>query len=162
MHTTETSEDHIGELILEWTRNSSCEFDTAVDLTFRHDPKTIEFASKQFRHFMYKLNDACMGNNWSRRANIDPSKRLPVVPIIESGFDKKRLHYHCLFARPKQIDIDFFRLKVDLCWSMTYTGSWNHNMTRDIYNYAGLVDYVTKELSTKHTQKLDAENLHIY
>lgn len=158
----EKDEDPIVGSLLNWTDSAKCDFDTAVDLTFRRNPKTIEFASKQFRHFMYKLNDACMGNNWSRRARNDPSARIAVVPIVESGFGRKRLHYHCLFARPKHTCVDQFRIKVNLCWAMTHTGSWNRNMVREIYDYDGLVDYVAKELSPRHTAQLDAQNLHIF
>ena len=147
---------------LNWTRSGACEFDTAVNLTFRVDPRTREFASSQFGYFVNKLNDACYGNNWDRRAKNDPSAKLAVMPILEDGFGRKRLHYHCLFAKPTEISIDLFRLKINYCWGQTYTGGSKHNKIRPIHFRFGLINYITKEMSVTGFDKIDVDNTHIY
>lgn len=145
-----------------WLSNASNGFDTAVTLTFRNDPETIERASADFSHFLNKLNDACFGNNWSRRAKHDPTARIAVVPIVENGFGTKRLHYHCVFSRPAHISYAKFRIVIALCWHETRNGGYTRNDIQKIYDRSGFIGYMAKELRVDDFDKLDAKNIHIY
>jgi len=162
MTSTNNNRNPIVTQIMDWTQNSACNFNTVVTLTFRIDPVTLENAATQFGHFMHKLNDSCHGNNWSRRSGKDPSAKLAVLPIIENGYGRKRIHYHCLFARPAYISLEMFQLKVDMCWHDTYTGGRARTDVQPLYDKLGFVDYVTKELSPNNFDKLDVPNTHIY
>ena len=162
MDTVQREPTHIAKEIEQWISDATCEFDTAVTLTFRIDPETVEQASSDFCHFLNKLNDACFGNNWSRRAKHDPTARIAVVPIIENGFGTKRLHYHCVFSRPAHISHDKFRLMIALCWNEARNGGNTRNDIQQVYDSSGFVGYMTKELRVDNFDKLDAKNIHIY
>lgn len=146
----------------DWTQNATCDFDTAVTLTFRNDPETIERAQKQLSHFLNKLNDACYGNNWSRRAKHSPSARLAVVPIIENGYGRKRLHYHCVFSCPSNMSNEKFHMLIEFCWNQTRDGGDTNNDVQRIYDGLGFAGYMTKELRDNDCDKLDVMNAHIY
>ena len=111
---------------------------------------------------MNKLNDACFGNNWSWRAVHDSRARIAVLPIIENGFGTKRLHYHCLFARPTHINNDKFQLMIELCWDETRNGGDMRNDVQTAYDSLGFLGYMTKELRTDDFDKFDEKNTHIY
>ena len=146
----------------QWLNEATCEFDTAVTLTFRNDPETIENACKQLTYFLNKLNDACFRNNWSRRSKHDPSARVAVIPVIENGFGRKRLHYHCIFARPAHIKSNMFQLLIDLCWDEARNGGGTKNDVQHVYDRLGFAGYMTKELRVNDFDKLDEKNTHIY
>jgi len=146
----------------QWASDANCDFDTAVTLTFRTDPETVEQASSDFGYFLNKLNDACFRNNWSRRALHDPRARIAVIPIIENGFGTKRLHYHCVFARPTHMRHDKFQLLIELCWDETRNGGVMRNDIQKVYDSLGFMDYITKELRADNFDNLDEKNTHIY
>jgi len=162
MKTTPRKPTIIAKDIEQWISDATCEFDTAVTLTFRNDPETADFACQQFTYFLNKLNDACFGNNWSRRAMHNPRARIAVLPIIENGFGTKRLHYHCLFARPTHISHDKFQLLIKLCWDETRNGGHMRNDVQKVYDSLGFMGYMTKELRVDNFDKLDEKNTHIY
>ena len=148
--------------LTEWINDAECEFDTAATLTFRNDPETMERASTQLRFFLNKLNDACFGRNWSRRARHDPRSRIAVLPIIENGYAMKRLHYHCLFSCPDFIDEDRFRMLINICWDQTRDGGGRSNEVQRLYDRDGWTGYISKELRASDFDKLDIHNAHIY
>ena len=162
MNTAKREPTIIAKEFQQWISNAACDFDTAVTLTFRNDPETTDHACQQFTYFMNKLNDACFGNNWSRRAKHDPRARIAVLPIIENGFGTKRLHYHCLFERPAHISHDKFQLLIYLCWDETRNGGNIRNDVQMVYDSLGFMGYMTKELRVNDFDKLDEKNIHIY
>lgn len=162
MNTTQREPTIIAKEFQKWVVNAGCVLDTAVTLTFRIDPETTDRACQQFTYFMNKLNDACFGNNWSRRAVHDPRARIAVLPIIENGFGTKRLHYHCLFARPTHISNDKFQLLIELCWDETRNGGDMRNDVQKVYDSLGFLGYMTKELRIDDFDKFDEKNTHIY
>lgn len=162
MSTTKRQPTIIAQQFERWLSEATCEFDTVVTLTFRNDPETIDNACKQLTYFLNKLNDACFGNNWSRRAKRNPSARIAVVPVIENGFGWKRLHYHCIFARPAHINSNKFQLLINLCWDKARNGGGTKNDVQQAYDRLGFAGYMTKELRVYDFDKLDEKNIHIY
>ena len=162
MRKTQRKPTMIAREFEQWLSEATCEFDTAVTLTFRNDPESVEQASSDLRYFLNKLNDACFGNNWSRFAKHNRTARIAVVPIIENGFGTKRLHYHCVFSRPVHISYAKFRIVIALCWNDTRNGGDTRNDIKKIYDRSGFMGYITKELRIDDFDKLDATNTHIY
>ena len=160
--TNTSTNQSIAQVFTQWMDEVNCDFNTAVSLTFEQAPRDSQHASSEFRYFLNKLNDSCFGNNWSRRANRNPANRLAVIPVIEDGFGRKRLHYHCVFAKPKYMSVRLFRLQIDLHWGATKYGGSTRNDVQSLYDKFGFVDYMTKELKVMDFEKLDVSNLHIY
>ena len=147
---------------IDYVSNASCDFDTAVSLTFAKEPLNTQQASRTFNWFLNKLNDDCYGNNWQRRAKHIPSARIAIVPILADGFGYKRLHYHCAAVKPKNLNDWQFEKLILMLWDNSYLGSKEHNKIEPIWNKKGWAKYISEELTLDTADIIDEKNIHIY
>lgn len=93
---------------------------TAVTLTMKMraagQPCDPVKASRNFRHFMNRLNRRVFGNA-SRRYG----KNLRVFPILEVNASG-RLHYHIAIDRPERLSIAAFETMIREQWAQTDFG----------------------------------------
>ena len=97
---------------------------------------TREKASQNFRHFMNLMNKRVFG-----KAASHHGKRLPVIPVIEGG-SEKRLHYHGVIDCPRDDLIGLLPMIVRSTWAKT-KWAWNEI---DIQPDAdrGWINYISK------------------
>ena len=103
---------------------------------------TMEFATKNLRHFLNRLNRKYFGNASSRY-----NKRISIVPIIEISTEG-RIHYHLLMDRPLHITAVQFETDIRNLWRAT---DWGYKEVQiDNNPNEGWLYYMTK-----HSQKPD-------
>lgn len=73
-------------------------------------------ASKNFRHFMNRLNNSVFGKRFQRYG-----MRLNVVPVLERS-STNRLHYHVTIQNPYPNDPAAFSRLIETEWAKTRFG----------------------------------------
>ena len=147
---------------IEFVSKASCDFDTAISLTFAIEPPDRNQAIQTFREFINELNKDCYGNNWQRRAKHHPSAHIAIVPVLEDGFGTKRMHYHCIAKKPSLLHAWQFEILVVMHWAERHLGGKYHNKIEDIWDKKGWAGYMSNELTLNHADIIDEKNIHIY
>jgi hypothetical protein len=113
----------------------------AVSLTLRQQIKqqSIDLyeASKNFRHFMNRLNRKAFGNAACRFG-----KGLRVIPVLEHD-ELVRYHHHATIDQPSHLPFEEFKGAIEKCWLKT---AWGYDQTHivPVTNGPGWHRYITK------------------
>jgi hypothetical protein len=112
----------------------------AITLTLKqrlkHQKLDLFEASKNFRHFMNRLNRSCFGNAVRRQ-----DKRLRVFSVVEHNA-LVRFHHHGVIERPEHLEFEEFKQLIQSCWLKTNWGLWPHG--HQAVTSEGWINYITK------------------
>jgi hypothetical protein len=97
---------------------------------------TNELASQNLRHFLNLLNKRVYGN-----AHVRFGSSVRVIPILESGRDKRR-HYHLMIDCPRNDLKGLFPQLVRTFWAQTQWGYDQIDIQADADN--GWINYISK------------------
>ena len=142
----------------EFLRQIPWRHPVAVTLTMKQrvDARNIDLqaASKNFRHFLNRLNRVIFKNAAKR---FDRGVR--VFPICEHSADI-RYHYHAIIDRPDNLDMDAFHDLIRASWLKTRWG-YREMVIKDVRD-GGWANYMTKFASKpSFLDSIDWENLRI-
>jgi len=142
-------DNNVRAFLLEFVPRSSA----ALTLTMKQRDQfgkldKIE-ASKNFRHFMNRLNQKALGNKFRRFG-----AKLEVLPVLERSYGG-RLHYHAFIENPFD-DVANLKGEISWVWSKTRWG-YDEIDVQEIYNDVGWLNYITK---SQILDNIDYENMH--
>lgn len=117
---------------------------------------TREMISKNIRHFSNRLNQKIFKNRYRRFG-----QKLRMVPVFEGLNGSKRLHVHLIIESPVNFESSTYKNLILECWDKT-DFAYRHADFQQIYDYAGWVNYILKDLNQDETKScIDIENLHL-
>jgi hypothetical protein len=113
----------------------------AVTLTLKQRIKQQDLdryvATKNFRHFMNRLNRKVFGTAAHRHG-----KGLRVIPVLEHD-ELVRFHNHATIDQPAHLDFDHFKEMIETCWSKTTWGFRQMHIV-PVTDGPGWIRYITK------------------
>jgi len=128
--------------VKEWLMGIDTKNCMAITLSFKQGVKdqflTKEICRQNLKHFLNVMNAYYFGNNYKRR-----SRRLKVIPSLETSAKNNRLHYHLLLENPDSSkNKGDFETKVRRTWWNTH---WGYDQVCIKSNVdKGWIDYITK------------------
>ncbi|WP_019026586.1 hypothetical protein [Colwellia piezophila] len=157
------------EALMSYVLNASLDFDYAVTLTFsdrygRYGKKHVineQEARNIGRYFCSLFNEAMGFNNYRQKVGKDKAQKIMMFAVLEQGSIDKRWHYHAIFALGgKVLSIKLLEDELFGCWKRA--GGGKVNDLQEIYNTAGWLDYITKEIKTNSAEAVNWDMTHIY
>lgn len=113
----------------------------AVSLTLKQQIKQQRLdlyeASKNFRHFMNRLNRKVFGSAVGRFG-----KGLRAIPVLEHD-ELVRFHYHATIDQPGHLEFEDFKEAIKSCWLKTAWG-YKEMYIVPVTNGPGWHRYITK------------------
>lgn len=147
---SETGDVSYRKSIRDYLRQVDLKNPFAITLTMN----TVKWMShsRNFRHFMNRLNQSYLQNSYRKYGN-----RLTVIPVKEEN-STVRPHYHCVIDNPfPERDREFVNL-VKTCWKETVLGQGQIDIQRMVD--FGWIDYMTKlEKKGNIADSIDWENM---
>jgi hypothetical protein len=128
--------------VKEWLMGIDTKNCMAITLSIKQGDKdqflTKEICRQNLKHFLNVMNAYYFGNNYKRR-----SRRLKVIPSLETSAKNNRLHYHLLLENPDSSkNKGDFETKVRRTWWNTHWGD-NEVLIKSNVD-KGWIDYITK------------------
>ena len=117
-----------------WKRSIAC----TLTLKQRVNNQKIdtEIASRNFRHFLNRLNRKLYGNAADRY-----SKHIKVIPVIEHD-EFRRFHIHLQIELPRDWEFETFTVLIRSQWEKT---RWAyHHIHFELVRDRGWISYLTK------------------
>ncbi|MCJ8293333.1 MAG: hypothetical protein MJK15_02910 [Colwellia sp.] len=150
--------------IINYIGNAQADFNYFSTMTYKENIKRDEDLLKHGRYFANHFNTAMGHKGFYKRVMHDVTAQAPLISIVEGDGFITRFHYHFILHKPDNVSHDEFATRVKWCWykATDKMGSMLISDFKPIYDSAGLINYLTKEVTTNDIDALNLSATHIY
>lgn len=150
--------------LINYIGNAQADFNYFATLTYRIDIKSDEEVLKHGRYFVNRFNVAMGNKGFYKRVKHDKTAQSPLISVVEGDGFIKRFHYHLIMHKPDNITHREFAMRTKWSWysATDKLGSMLISDFKPIYDYSGLINYLTKEIKSNNINALNLDATHIY
>ena len=151
-------------VLINYIGNAQADFNYFATLTYKKNIKSDEEVLKHGRYFVNLFNTAMGNKGFYKRVEHDKTAQAPLISVVEGDGFIKRFHYHLILHKPDNLSHREFTMRVKWSWysATDKMGSMIISDFKPIYDYAGLINYLTKEITTNNIDALNLSATHIY